>query len=52
MQPNTVGVYNVKFGTVNEVRAVIDTILDGNKNKESDGKLRIVDIKPSDKCTN
>ncbi len=49
MQPNTVGTYNVKFGTVSEVRAVIDTILDGNKDNKIDGNLRVVDTESTEK---
>ncbi|MES2547509.1 MAG: hypothetical protein V4575_07350 [Pseudomonadota bacterium] len=37
MQANTVGSYTVKFGTVSEVRALIDTILDGKQEKQPNG---------------
>lgn len=39
MQPCADGTRHVRFGKVNEVSALIDTILDGEKDKDSDISL-------------
>lgn len=52
MQPSADGDRNVKFGKVNEVHALIDTILDGKKDNNTDKKLHVVSADKTDQSNN
>jgi hypothetical protein len=47
VQPSKDGRRYVEFGTVNEVQAVINSILDAKQEKESNERLQVLETKPS-----
>ncbi|MBX9676660.1 MAG: hypothetical protein K2V71_08680 [Methylotenera sp.] len=52
MQKNVSGTGNVKFGSMSEVSALIDNILDGEKEKNPSQILILVDTDKSEKSNN